>query len=200
MTTLAKPATDFAAARRSMIDSQLRPSGVNDLVVLQRMGSVPREDFVPEGARAYAYMDRAVPLGDGAALAAPVVHGLMLSEARPQPSDRVLIVDAGSGYLAALVEPLVSELETISPEDAAKSSRKAGAFTLLLVDGAVEALPASLVKRLGDDARVVTGLVRNGVTRLAIGRKAGGGVALQPLAEVGIPRLDAFDTEKGWSF
>ena len=59
-----QPARDgYALARKAMIDSQLRPSGVNAHFVLRRMGAVAREDFVPPHARGIAYMDRAVPLG-----------------------------------------------------------------------------------------------------------------------------------------
>jgi len=190
---------DFAAARQSMIDSQLRTSGVNEPWVLARMAAVPREDFVPRSARAVAYTDRAVPIGGGAALAAPLVHARMLAEAKPNSNDRVLVVDGGSGYLGALLAGLAGSMTVIAADEAVRVGRK-GDFTLLLVDGAVEHLPDALAKRLADGARVVTGLVDDGVTRLAIGRKAGGTVALLPLAELGIPRLPAFDKPKVWSF
>jgi protein-L-isoaspartate(D-aspartate) O-methyltransferase len=189
-----------AAARKAMIDSQLRTSGVNAQFVLARMGSVPREDFVPANARGIAYIDRAIALGNGRYLAAPVVHGLMLQEARPTAADKALLVDGGSGYLAVLVRPLVGSLEVVSPADAVASSRKRGDFTLLMIDGAVEELPAGLVQRLANHGRVVTGILRNGLTRLATGRKAAGEVGLLPLAEIGIPVLPEFAAKKGWSF
>ena len=199
MASVARPATDFTAARRAMVDSQLRTSGVNEPWVLARMVSVPRENFVPATVREVAYMDRAVPLGAGAMLAAPVVHAMMLAEAKPRPDDRVLVVDGGSGYLPALLEGLAAKVDAITPEEAA-TARKKGDYTLLLIDGATEELPAVLAGRLADDARVVTGTVTDGVTGLAIGRKAGGAIALLPLAEMGIPRLSAFDKPKAWSF
>ena len=59
--------TDFAAARRHMIESQLRPSDVSDPVVIAAMAVTPREDFVPASHRAIAYIDRAVPLAGGRA-------------------------------------------------------------------------------------------------------------------------------------
>jgi protein-L-isoaspartate(D-aspartate) O-methyltransferase len=192
-----RPAARFEAARRAMIDSQLRTSGVNAEWVLRRMDAVAREQFVPESARGFAYIDRAVSLGDGRFLAAPVFHGMMLQEARPAPEDRALLVDGGSGYLPELVRPLVGTLDVIS---AADTAGRRGDYTLLLVDGAAEQLPASLVKRLADGARVVTGWVRNGVTCLAYGRKAAGEVALLPLAEMGVPVLPEFAAPKGWSF
>lgn len=198
MASAASSATNFDAARRAMIDSQLRTSGVNEPWVLTRFASVPREDFVPAAARGVAYTDRAVPLDGSGMLAAPLFHALMLNEARPTVADRVLVIDGGSGYLPALLEGLAGSLTVVSPAEALKG--KAGDFTLLLIDGAVEHLPAALAKRLADDGRVVTGAIVGGVTRLAVGRKAAGEIALLPLAELGIPRLPAFDKPKAWSF
>jgi protein-L-isoaspartate(D-aspartate) O-methyltransferase len=189
-----------AAARKAMIDSQLRTSGVNAEYVLARMGAVSREDFVSENARGIAYIDRAIPLGNGRFLAAPVVQGLMLQEARPTRADNALLVDGGSGYLAELLRPLVRSLEVLSPAEAVAASRKRGDFTLLMIDGAIEQLPEGLVQRLAEGASVVTGLVRNGLTRLATGRKAAGEVGLLPLAEIGIPVLPEFAAKKEWSF
>jgi protein-L-isoaspartate(D-aspartate) O-methyltransferase len=189
-----------AAARKAMIDSQLRTSGVNAEYVLARMGAVSREDFVSENARGIAYIDRAIPVGNGRFLAAPVVQGLMLQEARPTRADKALLVDGGSGYLAELLRPLVRSLEVLSPAEAVAASRKRGDFTLLMIDGAIEQLPEGLVQRLAEGASVVTGLVRNGLTRLATGRKAAGEVGLLPLAEIGIPVLPEFAAKKEWSF
>lgn len=190
----------FQAARRAMIDSQLRTSGVNEDFVLDRMGTVPREDFVPESARGTAYMDRAIRLPDGGFLPAPLFHGLMLSEARPVASDKVIVVGGGSGYLAELVRPLVASVETVSAADAAQGKAKTKDADLLLIDGAIEQLPAKLAGKLAEGGRIVTGLFERGVTRLATGRASGGNVALLPLIETGVPRLSAFDRDAGWSF
>ena len=199
MTTQTQTRPDYAAARKAMIDSQLRTSGVNEAFVLERMGSVAREDFVPENAKGTAYMDRAIRLADGGFLPAPLFHGAMLAEARPTSEDSVLVVDAGSGYLPALVEPLVGSLEVISPDKAANAKKK-GDYSLVLVDGAIEHVPAALAKLVAENGRIVTGMVERGVTRLATGRKSGKALALLPLAEMGIPRLGAFDKPASWSF
>jgi protein-L-isoaspartate(D-aspartate) O-methyltransferase len=189
-----------AAARKAMIDSQLRTSGVNAAFVLARMGAVAREDFVPGSARGSAYIDRAIPLGNGRYLAAPVVQGLMLQEARPTAADTALLVDGGSGYLAELLRPLAGSLEVVAPQDAVAASRKRGDFTLLMIHGAIEQLPEGLVQRVAEGGRVVTGLLSDGLTRLAIGRRAAGEIALVPLAELGIPALPEFAARKEWSF
>ena len=194
-----RPADALALARKAMIDSQLRTSGVNAGAVLARMGAVAREDFVPGAAKGIAYVDRAISLGGGRWLAAPVVQGMMLQEAAPTSGDKALLVDAGSGYLAELLRPLVGTLEVISAEEAQSGSRKGG-YTLLIVDGAVEQLPETLVKRLAEEARIVCGMVQGGVTRLARGRKTAGSAALLPLAEIGMPVLPEFSKPKAWTF
>lgn len=192
-------AGNFAEARRAMIDSQLRTSGVNEPFVLNAMVSVARENFVPEVSRNAAYIDRAIPLGDGRFLAAPVVHGMMLAEAAPKAEDRALLIGDGKGYLAALLSPLVGSLDAVAPADAATKLAK-GDYSLIVIDGAVEELPAAIEKLLADDGRLVTGVVERGVTRLAAGRKAAGTISLLPLAELGIPVLPEFTAPKRWSF
>ena len=204
VTVIESPATTNAAtrnpARRAMIDSQLRTSGINVPAVLLRMGAVERADFVPAAAKRLAYVDRAIRLDNGGWLAAPLVQGMMLQEAAPRGDERAIIVDGGSGYLAALLEPMVAELTVITAEDALGNGRKGKGADLLIVDGAVEQLPAKLIARLADDARIVTGVIENGVTRLAVGRKSGTEAALLAVHDLGIPHLPEFDMPKGWSF
>lgn len=186
-------------ARKAMIDSQLRTSGVNEAYVLARMNAVPRENFVPSDARAIAYMDRAVPVGEGRFLPAPLVHAKMLAEAVPTTSDTVLVVESGTQYFAELIAPLVGGVDQISASDAVeKAGRKT--YSLIVVDGAIEHLPAKLAKRLDEGGRIVTGLVDKGVTRLAFGRKIAGSVTLQAVADIGIPVLPEFAQAKSWSF
>lgn len=187
------------AARRAMIDSQLRTSGINEPWILDAMGSLPREDFVPETMRDAAYIDRAIPLGDGRMLAAPLVHGRLLAEGRPTKSDKALLVGDAQGYLAALLRPLVGSLDVIAPAEANEPG-DGGDYTLLVIDGAIEILPERLADRMADDGRVVTGQVLRGVTRIATGRKAAGTIALLPLAEIGIPVLPEFAAPKRWTF
>ena len=187
-------------ARRAMIDSQLRTSGVNEPFVLRRMGEVAREDFVPAASKGVAYVDRAIRLENGSWLPAPLVQGKMLEEANPTGNEKAIVVDAGSGYLAELFKPLVGELTVLSPEEAVGKGTKGKGAMLLVIDGAVEEIPAGLAKRLADGARIVTGMVANGVTRLAVGQKSDSGVSLMPVSDLGMPQLHAFDKPKGWSF
>ncbi|MEL6738393.1 MAG: protein-L-isoaspartate O-methyltransferase, partial [Pseudomonadota bacterium] len=110
--------TDNSKARKAMIDSQLRTSGVNEEFALARMMAVPREDFLPDDKAPLAYIDRSVRI-DGGALASPLFYGKVLLEGAPMADDRVLVIEGGTGYLAALVAPLVASLDTASASAAA---------------------------------------------------------------------------------
>lgn len=192
---------DTAIARKAMIDSQLRTSGVNEEFVLARMIAVPREDFLPEDKSQIAYIDRSVSLSSGGALASPLFYGKLLIEAAPMPDDRVLVVEGGTAYLTELLRPLVQDIDAM---DAATAAEKAGSkrktYSMIVIDGAVEQLPAGLAKRLEDGGRIVSGLLLRDVTRLASGRKIADQVALQPIEDMGIPILHEFDKPKSWSF
>jgi protein-L-isoaspartate(D-aspartate) O-methyltransferase len=190
---------DTSIARRAMIDSQLRTSGVNEEYVLARMLAVPREDFLPQDKAALAYIDRAVSLGDAGHLASPLFYGKLLLEAQPAPGERVLVVEGGTGYLAELLRPLVGEVAAVSAAEAATGTGE-GDYSLIVIDGAIEQLPESLAARIAEGGRIVSGLVLRQVTRLASGRKVGGQVTLQPVEDLGIPVLHAFDAPKRWTF
>ena len=199
MSTMTTTLSDTHTARRAMIDSQLRTSGVNEEYVLARMLAVPREDFLPAEKASVAYIDRAVMLGDEGHMAAPLFYGKLLLEAAPMPDDSVLLVGGGTGYLAALLRPLVADLTEVSAAQALGMTGT-GNHSLIVIDGAIEQLPDSLVAQLADEGRVVTGLVLRQVTRLAAGRKVAGKVNLQPVEDLGIPVLHAFDAPKSWTF
>lgn len=196
--TIASQSEELAAARRAMIDSQLRVSGINQEWLLAVLARVPREDHVPANARGHAYIDRAIPLGNGQSLPAPLFQASLLAEAQPQAQEKVLVISP-AGYLSALVEPLVQSVETVDPAGA-NGVQTLPAYDLVLIDGAIEQLPENLVNALLDGGRVVSGLVLRGVTRLAAGTKSGGTVNLAPLAEMGIPVLREFAAPKSWSF
>jgi protein-L-isoaspartate(D-aspartate) O-methyltransferase len=199
MTTDRPAAGNFAAARRAMIDSQLRTSGVNEPWVLSAMMAVPREQFVPEAARAAAYIDRAISLDGGKQLAAPLVHGQMLAAAEPVAADRVLLVGDGQGYLAALLRQLAGQVDSITPAQLA-AGKAAGVYSLVVIDGAIGQIPATLASLVDEDGRIVTGLAERGVTRLAMGRVAGGQVVLTPLADIGMPIVAELAAPKQWQF
>ena len=189
---------DSIAQRKAMIVSQLRTSGVNEEFALARMMAVPREDFLPMDKQQLAYIDRSIALSNGA-LASPLFYGKTLIEAAPNADDRVLVVENGTAYLSALIAPLVDRVEVASAADAVEGV-VSGDYTLILIDGAIERLPDIMKDALAEDGRIVSGLLLRGVTRLASGRKVAGHLALQPVEDIGIPVLPAFNAPKTWTF
>jgi len=193
-----RPASaEMLTARRAMIDSQLRVTGVNSPAILAAFAHVPREDFVPTERHAVAYADRAVPLADGTVLSPALTYGQMLEAAEPAKADTVLVI-SGNGYLAALVTMLCANVSRVAT--LAQAQGQGGPYSLIMIDGAAEVLPDLLGALLADDGRVVTGLVERKVTRLALARKALGHVVPTALGEADFAILPEFSAPKSWSF
>ena len=213
--TVHTPVPDYAAARVTMVDAQLRPQGVNYPPVVEAMAAVPREDYVSGEARPLAYIDRAVPMGDGRLMSAPVVLGTLLTEMLPLAGESALVVGCGTGYSAAVLKAIgleVTGLES-SPELAARAREhgidvvegpledgwKRGApFHLILIDGAVEHIPDAIIAQLTDHGRLGTALIDRGVCRLAVGRRAGDGFGLHTMADAA-SRSRGFSPFEPWS-
>ena len=81
---------DFSAARRHMIDGQLRPTRVTSAPLLDAMAALPRERFVPASVRGIAYVDEDLPIGGGRFLMEPLVLARLIQAAAPGPDDTVL--------------------------------------------------------------------------------------------------------------
>ncbi|HWI86415.1 MAG TPA: protein-L-isoaspartate O-methyltransferase [Sphingomonas sp.] len=209
---------NFEQMRRAMVASQLRTTAVNDPRVVAAMGVVAREQFVPASQTALAYLDVSLPIASGRAMAAPMVLGRLLTEVRTRSSDRALVIGAGSGYSAAVLAELVDAVFALE-EDArlvtdaplpARVTRISGPlamgwaegapYDLILFDGAVEHIPATIIAQLADGGRIAAPIVEKGVSRLAIGRKAGGGFGMLSFADAEAPALPGFAVEKGFEF
>jgi protein-L-isoaspartate(D-aspartate) O-methyltransferase len=104
---------DVNAARRQMIDQQVRAWQVLDLKVLDAMERVPREEFAPPAYRELAFADLNVPLGHGQSMLPPKLEGRMLQALELQPDDAVLEVGTGSGYFAACLGALTRSVRSI---------------------------------------------------------------------------------------
>ena len=193
---MTQPLPDFAAARRAMIDSQLRPQGVTDPAVLAAMASVPRELFVPEAVRPLAYSDRPLDLGDGTALMPPAALASLVSALEPRPGERALVVGSGNAYAARVLEALGLDVDLA---ETAESAGKAG-YDIIFIDGAVGEVPAGLPARLAPNGRLATGVDDNGVTRLAVGRVSGGVLGLRRFADSEVPVLAGFSRPRAFTF
>jgi protein-L-isoaspartate(D-aspartate) O-methyltransferase len=99
--------------RQRMVKTQLARRGISDQAVLRAMATVPRHLFLPEKVRAHAYEDRALPLDEGQTISQPFVVALMAQALMLQNTDRLLEVGTGSGYAAAVLSLLTSEVYTV---------------------------------------------------------------------------------------
>ena len=123
---------DYARARELMVEQQVRPWDVLDMDVLEVIGRLPREAFVPEAQRALAYADLELPLGHGAQMMKPVVEGRMLQALQLKSGDSVLEVGTGSGYISACLGALARDVVSIEqvPELAASARARLDATGL----------------------------------------------------------------------
>jgi protein-L-isoaspartate(D-aspartate) O-methyltransferase len=114
---------DAAVARAGMVEHQLRRRGISDERVLGAMGRVPRELFLAEDVRQYAYEDGALPIGYGQTMSQPFIVATICALLRLEGHERVLDVGTGSGYQAAVLAELAAAVVTIErvPELADKA-------------------------------------------------------------------------------
>jgi protein-L-isoaspartate(D-aspartate) O-methyltransferase len=104
---------DIEQARYNMVEQQIRPWDVLNQEVLDLLFKVRREDFVPEAHRALAFVDMEIPLGHGQAMWTPKLEARVLQELAIRPTDRVLEIGTGSGYLTALLAVEAAEVVTV---------------------------------------------------------------------------------------
>lgn len=104
---------DWDARRAQMVEVQLRGRGITDQRVLDAMGRVPRHRFVPDPWRVRAYEDTALPIGFDQTISQPFVVAFMTQALDLRPDDRVLEIGTGSGYQAAVLAELASEVYSL---------------------------------------------------------------------------------------
>ncbi len=188
---------DFAAARRTMIENQLRTYDVLDYTTLEAMGAVPREVFLPPERQAMAYLDLSVPIAKNRAMMTPMVLGRLLQALDIKKNDKVLDVASGNGYSAAVLARYSSHVTTLEADavlvqkikdnlaacaigDIAvvqgavtAGSIKDAPFDVIFLNGAVDLEPTDLLKQLSEGGRlgVILGQGRSG--RAVVYRRTG---------------------------
>ena len=215
--TVQSPIPDFAAAREAMVESQLRPQGVTDRGVLDAMRTVARENFLPSHTRPLAYVDRAEALSEGRFLVAPAVTGQLLTQMMPERGQSALVIGAATGYSAAVLSAMGLTVTAVEDEAGlAAAARKlgttvvegpleagdpkGGTYDQILIDGAVEVIPDAIIAQLSDGGRLGAALIDRGITRLIVGRKAGGAFGYLSIGDAGVPALPGFRRLKEFTF
>jgi protein-L-isoaspartate(D-aspartate) O-methyltransferase len=120
--------SDFARARRHMVDTQIAGRGVRDPHILDAMREVPREAFVDEGYEEFAYEDSSLPIAEGQTISQPYVVAMMIEAGEMKPGDTVLEIGAGSGYAAAVFSRIAHQVFAIErhPSLAATARNRLG--------------------------------------------------------------------------
>jgi protein-L-isoaspartate(D-aspartate) O-methyltransferase len=211
--------TDFAHARRMMVDGQIRTNDVTDLRLLAAFEEVPRERFVPQRWQPMAYQDLDVPLQDAAGarrLLKPMVLAKLIQAAAVGEGDRVLDVGCATGYASAILARLARVVIALE-EDAALAEAAAGAlaavgagnakvvtgplsagwareapYDVILLDGSIEIAPQALLDQLGDGGRLVGIVGRAPIGRGTVYRRSGTHVSAHPEFDAVAPLLPGF--------
>jgi protein-L-isoaspartate(D-aspartate) O-methyltransferase len=172
------PQADVEHARFNMVEQQIRPWEVLDQQVLDLLFRVHREDYVPPAYRMLAFADMEIPLGHGEKMLTPKIEARTLQELHIKPSDRVLEVGTGSGYMTALLASLAAHVYTVDivPEfteaaatklrshgihnvtvetgDAARGWDKHGPYDVIVITGSLPVLPAGFQNSLQPGGRL----------------------------------------------
>ena len=218
--------TDFALARRNMVDGQLRPNRVTNSQLLAVIGALPREKFLPDGVRSVAYSDEDVPLGNGRFLMEPMVLARLIQTLQPRETDRALVVASGRGYGAALLARLVKSVVAVESDSALAAAAEqtlkelgvsgiqqvvgpmeAGAATsapydVILIEGAVQQVPQAIVDQLVDGGRLATIVAGPGGAQgtAQLFMKEGGVASGRPLFDAGTATLPGFAPPPRFTF
>jgi protein-L-isoaspartate(D-aspartate) O-methyltransferase len=218
--------TDFAAARRNMVDGQVRTADVTDHRLLAAMLSVPRERFVPPASAAIAYLDLDLPAGEGALAARrllkPMVLAKLLQAADVGSHDRVLDVGCATGYAAALLGKLADEVIALEQDAALVKAATAALahegnvtvvtgqlsagwpdaapYDVILLDGATEVPPQALCRQLKSVGRLVC-IEGNGPgAKAMLYRRSGEESGGRPIFDAVAPVLPGFAKPPAFAF
>lgn len=208
--------TDFPARRRTMVDTQVRPSDVTKYPIIEAMLDVPRELFVPAGRREAAYIGENIPLAPGRVILEPRTLAKMLDELDIRDDELVLVLGAGLGYSAAVVSHLAEAVVAVEEDEdmvreadgalaeieadnvavvhapLAEGAAKHGPYDVILIDGAVEELPPAVAAQLKDGGRIACLFVEGALGVCRIGYRADGGLTWRSAFNAAAPVLPGF--------
>jgi len=188
----------FPAQRERMVRTQLADRGIRDIRVLGAMRDVPRHEFVVESLRQDAYEDHPLPIGSDQTISQPYIVALMLEHLELQPSDRILEVGTGSGYVTALLSRLCAEVYSVERHvelalsaelrlarlgysnvkirigDGSRGWPEYAPYDAILVSAAASDVPPLLFAQLREGGRMVAPVGPASSQELQLIRKVGG--------------------------
>lgn len=206
---------DYVAARKNMVESQLRTNKVVDERVVDAMRAVPRELFAPAPLRGVAYVDEDLPLAvPGRFLTEPMIVARLLQALSLRPTDKALDVCGGSGYTAALLSRIVAHVVAVDPDESLREEAAALApqfgsapiivlpgcpdtgapahapYDAILINGAVGAVDQTFFDQLADGGRLAAVVHAAGdVGRATLYVKSGGAISAKVLFDANAPYL-----------
>ena len=211
---------DFAAARRMMVDGQVRTADVTDPRLLAAMLDVPRERFFPEDKVSLAYLDLDVAVNETGLpvrrLLKPMVLAKLIQAAGLGETDHVLDVGCATGYSTAVLARLAHSV--VGLEEEASLARQAsamlaeagtanakvvagalasgcpaeGPYDLILLEGATEAVPTTLLDQLKSGGRLACVLGRGQPGKAMIYTRTGGDLSGRAVFDAAAPLLPGF--------
>jgi protein-L-isoaspartate(D-aspartate) O-methyltransferase len=221
---------DFQAARRAMVDGQVRTSDVTHVGVITAMLEIPRELFVPQGRAALAYLDRDVAIADATAtqparyLIKPMVVARLIQAADPGPLERVLVIGAGTGYAAAVMSRLAREVVALEENESllqharavltslgnrnvslilgplADGAPASAAYDVILIDGGVETVPDGLCDQLSLAGRLVAVVTSGPLGKAKLFEPVNGKCSGRELFDANAPVLPGFSLAPAFVF
>jgi protein-L-isoaspartate(D-aspartate) O-methyltransferase len=221
---------DFRQQRINMVESQVRPSDITDRRIVRALLEVAREAFVPQQFAPIAYIDGPVPValrtgaGDGRHLLPPRTFAKLLQLAGLGPESVVLDVGCATGYSTAVLAKLASRVVAVEAEpslarQASRHLQELGAgnavvvegshaggapaeapFDAILLNGAVPAVPSSLLQQLADGGRLAAMLSEGPLCRAHVWRRGGKAIDCQPAFEGAAAPLPGFERPAGFVF
>lgn len=202
-----------------MVDTQVRPSDVTKFPIIDAMLSVPREAFVPDSKREAAYVGENIDLGDRRVVLEPRTLAKMLDALDIQPNEIVMDIGCGLGYSSAViarlaeavvaveaVEGFAAEAQILLVEHGAdnvaviegplsKGAVKHGPYDVIIIEGAVEEMPSSLLDQLNEGGRIGALFMEGALGLCRIGYKIDGEVTWRFAFNASAPVLSEFERE-----